>query len=172
MRYLSRLYDAVIFGMAWLAGFLLVAMMVVITVDVVFRGPPFNLQTPAMFFTFTEYALLFVPCLGAPWLVREKGHVFVEIGLMFLSRASRRRALVVIAVFSIAICLVMAWFGFEVAIRDFVENRQDTRSFDVPRWILVVWIPIAFLAMAIEFARFLWRGEDFLGLVTDQGGAS
>ncbi len=22
-----------------------------------------------------------MPCFGAPWLVREKGHVFVEIGL-------------------------------------------------------------------------------------------
>jgi len=46
-------------------------------------------QSSAHFFTFTEYALLVVPCLGAPWLVREKGHVYVEILLMALSDRQR-----------------------------------------------------------------------------------
>ena len=168
MKPLIRAYDAILYGMAWLAGFLLVAMMVVITVDVIFRGWPFQLQTPAMFFTFTEYSLLFVPCLGAPWLVREKGHIFVEILLMYLSGERRRRAMQAIAVFSIVVCFVLAWYGGEVTVRDFVESRQDTRSFDVPRWILVIWIPLSFLMMGLEFLRFLVRGENFLGLVTDK----
>jgi hypothetical protein len=36
------------------------------------------------------------------------------------------------------------------------------RSFDAPRWMIVGWIPLSFLLMAIEFARFMWRREDFL----------
>ena len=50
--------------MAWLAGVLIAAMMVVITIDVVVRN--LGYQSSAHFFTFTEYALLIVPCLGAP----------------------------------------------------------------------------------------------------------
>jgi hypothetical protein len=39
------------------------------------------------------------------------------------------------------------------------------RSFDAPRWALVVCIPVSFLMMAIEFLRFLARGENFLGFL-------
>ncbi len=60
-----------------LAGFLMAAMMVMITLDVVLRN--LGYQSSAHFFTFSEYALLLIPCFGAPWLVREKGHIYVEI---------------------------------------------------------------------------------------------
>jgi TRAP-type C4-dicarboxylate transport system permease small subunit len=169
---MNRLYDRSIYGMAWLAGALLVAMMVMIVVDVVMRNPPFSLQSPWWLFTFTEYSLLLIPCLGAPWLVREKGHVFVEIALMYLGARGRRVALRLIAIVCVAICLILAWYGIEVTWRDFAEARQDTRAVDVPRWMVVVWIPLAFLFMAIEFARFLWRGENFLGLTIDSTGTS
>jgi len=64
------------------------AMMVIITLDVVVRN--LGYQSSSHFFTFTEYALLIVPCLGAPWLVREKGHIYVEILLMHLKPRARR----------------------------------------------------------------------------------
>jgi C4-dicarboxylate transporter, DctQ subunit len=150
----------VLYGMAWLAGLLIAAMMVVITVDVVVRN--FGYQSSAHFFTFTEYALLVVPCLGAPWLVREKGHIYVEILLMQLAPPARRRLMMLIGVACIAVCLVIAWYGFSVTLQDFRQAERDVRSFDAPRWMIVVWIPLSFLMMAVEFARFLWRREDFL----------
>src|ERR1051325_11707867 len=117
--------------MACLGPFPIAAMMVVSTLDVVVRN--LGYQSSAHFFSFTEYALLIVPCLGAPWLVREKGHIFVEILLMHLGPTARR------------------WL---------------MRFIDMPRWMVVVWIPVSFLMMAIEFARFMWRGEDFLGSIS------
>ena len=161
MRNIANAHSAVIYTMAWLAGFLMVAMMMTIVIDVILRNLGF--QSSSVFFTFSEYSLLLIPCLGAPWLVREKGHVFVEILLMYLRPHARMRATQLIGVASIVVCVVLAWYGFEVTLRDFAENRQDTRVFDTPRWMLVVWIPLSFLMMAIEFARFLVRGEDFLG---------
>jgi TRAP-type C4-dicarboxylate transport system permease small subunit len=157
---LIRLYDAVLYGMAWTAAFLIAAMMVIITLDVVVRN--FGYQSSSHFFTFTEYALLIVPCLGAPWLVREKGHIYVEILLMHLKPRARRWMMRFIGVACIAVCLVIAWYGFGVTIADFRGAERDVRSFDMPRWLVVGWIPLAFLMMAIEFARYLWRGEDFL----------
>ena len=159
-----RAYNALLYGMAGLAAFLIVAMMAIITLDVVLRN--FGFQSSAHFFSFTEYALLIVPCLGAPWLVREKGHIFVEILLMHLGPTARRWLMRFIGLACIAVCLVIAWYGFGVAISDFVGRERDVRSFDMPRWIVVVWIPVSFLMMAIEFARFMWRGEDFLGSIS------
>ena len=41
----------------------------------------------------------------------------------------------------------------------------------MPRWMIVGWIPLSFLMMAIEFARFLVRGEDFLSSVAETLGS-
>jgi C4-dicarboxylate transporter, DctQ subunit len=165
MKAVARLHDGLVYGMAFVAAFLMAAMMVVITLDVILRN--LGYQSSAHFFTFTEYALLIVPCLGAPWLAREKGHIYVEILLNGLQPRARRFMTMAIGAFCIAVCLVIAWYGFEVAIRDFVQNEKDVRSMDFPRWMVVGWIPVSFLLMAVEFARFLWRRENFLSPLSD-----
>jgi TRAP-type C4-dicarboxylate transport system permease small subunit len=153
--------------MAVVAGFLMAAMMATIFVDVVLRN--LGYQSSAHFFTFSEYALLIMPCLGAPWLVREKGHVYVEILLMYLRPRLRRHVTIGIGIVCMVVCAVLAWYGFEVTLRNYSLRDIDVRSMDMPRWMVVVFIPIAFSMMAVEFARFLWRGENFLG---DLGGQS
>ena len=165
MKYVARCYDAILYGMAWLAGLLMAAMMLVIFVDVVLRN--LGYQSSAHFFTFTEYALLMVPCMGAPWLVREKGHIYVEILLMSLGAKARARMTMAIGVACIALCLVLAWYGWGIAFSDFANAEKDVRSLDMPRWMVVMWIPLAFSLMAVEFARFLWRRENFLAPMAD-----
>jgi TRAP-type C4-dicarboxylate transport system permease small subunit len=161
VKLLLRAYDALIFAMAGFAGVLMAGMFAAIVVDVALRN--LGWQSSAHLFTFTEYALLMVPCFGAPWLVREKGHVFVEIVINALRPAARRRMLLVIGLACIVVCLVLAWYGVQVSLRNFELDDKDVRSFDAPRWALVACIPLGFFFMATEFARHLLRGEDFLG---------
>jgi C4-dicarboxylate transporter, DctQ subunit len=158
---MKKAYDAVLYGMAWCAGALIAAMMAVITIDVAVRN--LGYQSSGHFFTFTEYALLLVPCLGAPWLVREKGHVYVEILLMHLTRRGRAALRVAIGFTCIAVCAILAWYGFDLTIRDYLASEKDVRSLDMPRWMLVGFVPLSFTMMAVEFIRFLVRREDFLG---------
>jgi C4-dicarboxylate transporter, DctQ subunit len=165
VKVLVKAYDGLIYGMAGLAAFLMAAMMLVICLDVLLRN--LGYQSSAHFFTFTEYALLMVPCMGAPWLVREKGQIYVEILLMSLPLRVRARMTLAIGVVCIALCLVLAWYGFAITISDFLNSEKDVRSLDMPRWMVVVWIPLAFLLMAVEFARFLWRRENFLAPLAD-----
>jgi C4-dicarboxylate transporter, DctQ subunit len=165
MRAVARLHDGLVYGMAFIAAFLMAAMMVVITLDVVLRN--LGYQSSAHFFTFTEYALLIVPCLGAPWLAREKGHIYVEILLNAMAPRARKAMTMAIGLLCIAVCLTVAWYGFEVAWRDFMQNEKDVRSMDFPRWMVVGFIPLSFFMMAIEFARFLWKRENFLAPLSD-----
>jgi C4-dicarboxylate transporter, DctQ subunit len=162
----SRVYDALLYAMAWCAAALIVAMMVVITIDVVVRN--LGYQSSAHFFTFTEYALLIVPCLGAPWLAREKGHVYVEILLMYLDARKRAQLRLAIGVVCVLVCAVLAWYGLEVTIRDYLANEKDVRSLDMPRWIVVAFVPLAFAMMALEFLRFVLKRENFLGSLAAQ----
>jgi C4-dicarboxylate transporter DctQ subunit len=166
LRPVKKTYDAVLYGMAYVAGFLMAAMMVVICLDVVLRN--LGYQSSAHFFTFTEYALLAVPCLGAPWLVREKGHIYVEILLMTLKPRARKLLTCVIGGVCIAVCAILTWYGFEVTLSDFLQNEKDVRSLDMPRWMVVGFIPLSFAMMGIEFLRFVVRREDFLGSLGGQ----
>jgi len=161
VKYVSKAYDAVLYGMAVLAAFLMVAMMAVICLDVLLRN--LGTQSSAHFFTFTEYALLVVPCLGAPWLVREKGHVYIEILLMALTPRLRARFTLAIGLACVLVCGVVAWYGFAVTLNDFLQNEKDVRSMDMPRWMVVGFIPLGFGMMALEFLRFVLRRENFLG---------
>ena len=161
MQLIYRIYDHLMYGMAWVAGFLMAAMMITICVDVFLRNLRF--QRSVHLFTFTEYALLIVPCLGAPWLVRERGHVYVEIVLMHLNAANRRRLSIAVGLFCIAVCLTLAWYGFDVTWTNYTRRDVDVRSMDMPRWIIVIFIPLAFAMMALEFARHMLRGESVLG---------
>ena len=165
MRYVAKAYDGVIYGMALVAAFLMTAMMVTITLDVILRN--LGYQSSAHFFTFTEYALLIVPCLGAPWLAREKGHIYVEILLLSLRPRLRSAMTVLIGLLCITVCLVIAWYGFDVTLRDYLQNEKDVRSMDFPRWMVIGFIPLSFFMMAIEFARFLWKREKFLAPLSD-----
>ena len=70
-----------------------------------------------------------------------------------------------IGVACVAVCAVLAWYGFEVTIRDFLANEKDVRSLDMPRWMVVGFIPLSFAMMAVEFLRFLVRRENFLGAI-------
>jgi TRAP-type C4-dicarboxylate transport system permease small subunit len=169
VKVVVKTYDAAIYGMAGVAAFLMTAMMVVICLDVVLRN--LGYQSSAHFFTFTEYALLMVPCLGAPWLVRQKGHIYVEILLMSLSPRARARLTVAIGLACIAICAVIAWYGFGITLTDYLRSEKDVRSLDMPRWMVVGWIPLSFTMMGIEFARFLWRRENFLAPLADIAGS-
>ena len=161
MTLFFRAYDRLMYGMAWCAGLLMAAMMISICVDVLLRN--LGYQSSAHLFTFTEYALLIMPCLGAPWLVRERGHVYVEIVLMQLSAANRRRMGYVIGGFCIVVCAVLAWYGFDVTWTNYVRRDVDVRSMDMPRWMIVIFIPLSFAMMAFEFLRHMLRGESVLG---------
>ena len=161
MSLFARSYDRLMYGMAWCAGFLMAAMMISICVDVMLRNLGF--QSSAHLFTFTEYALLIVPCLGAPWLVRERGHIYVEIVLMQLGAGNRRRMGYVIGGFCIVVCAVLAWYGFDVTLTNYLRRDVDVRSMDMPRWMIVIFIPLSFAMMAFEFLRHMLRGESVLG---------
>jgi C4-dicarboxylate transporter, DctQ subunit len=140
---------------------MMVAMMAMIVVDVALRN--LGYQSSAHFFTFTEYFLLLIPLFGAPWLVREKGHIYIELLIAALPAHVRRMLLVVIVLACVAVALILAWFGGAITVQDYLANEKDVRSFDMPRWMLMASMPLSFGMMALEFVRFLVRRESPYG---------
>jgi TRAP-type C4-dicarboxylate transport system permease small subunit len=150
---LAALYQSLLELLAVVAGVLLVGTAVAIVVDVVVRN--LGMQPPAHTLTLTEYSLLYVTMLGAPWLVRAKGHVHIE--LLTAAVGPRTRFWLTRAVYGICVltCGVIFYFSLDVTITHYHRDVIDVRSFDMPRWLLTASMPLSFGLMTIEFTRFL-----------------
>jgi TRAP-type C4-dicarboxylate transport system permease small subunit len=152
-----RVYDAVLYGMALVAGAMMVAMMAMIATDVGLRN--LGYQSSAHLFTFTEYFLLLIPLLGAPWLVREKGHIYIELLLGALPPKGRTALTWGVLALCLAVCGVLAWYGGAITVQNYLQGEKDVRSFDMPRWLLMLSMPLAFGMMGLEFLRLMLRRE-------------
>lgn len=157
MRALIRLYDRLVDLLAIVAALMLVWLMVATILSVTIRN--LGLQPSAWFFTSSEYALLYITMLGAPWLVRKRGHVHIE--LLTAALPPRPRAIVsrTVAALSALTCAILAWKGVELVATNIARSDYDVRAFFVPRWYLTLAFPIGFGLMAVEFCRFVFGRE-------------
>jgi len=156
-----RLYDRLVDGLAVLSGLMLVWLMVAVVSSVLIRN--IGAQPPAWLFTSTEYSLFYLTLLGAPWLVRKKGHVFVEVAINHLPPAILNILSRLVMLVCALICLVLAWTGLKLAIGNYQGGDYDVRTYFIPMWIFTVTYPISFMLMGIEFMRFIFSKETFHG---------
>lgn len=157
MSAVARGYVHLLRALAAMAGACLALVAVLIVVDVTMRNLGF--QPPAHTLTLTEYALLYVTMLASPWLVRTRGHVYIELLTAAVSARNRRILSRVVAVLSLTVCLILAWFSLAATVDDFQRAVADIRSFDMPRWVLFACLPVGFGLMSIEFFRFAVGSE-------------
>lgn len=158
MRALVKSYNAVINGMAVIAGILIFISFVMIVVDVTMRIVGF--KPPAFTSAVVEYILLWFAMLAAPWLVRIKGHVFIDAVTQFLPDFIQT----VVAKIVYAICIVSSSIYCVHAMGLFLTSWEmemvDVRSIDMPQWILFGPMPVCFFFVATEFARYLIGIDD------------
>ena len=157
MHRIVRLYSGFLYAMAFVAGAMLIWLMVSVVVSVLMRN--LGMQPFAWLFTSSEYALLYMTMLGAPWLVREKGHVHIELVTAALPPAMRRAISRLVAAACVAVSLILAWKGADLFLTNIARNDFDVRAYYFPRWILTISFPISFGLMAVEFSRFVFGRE-------------
>lgn len=157
MEMIGRVYRGILYAMAGIAGAMLVWLMISVITSVVMRNA--GLQPFAWLFTSSEYAILYMTMLGAPWLVREKGHVHIELVTAALPGPARRVVSRLVAVSCVAVCALLAWKGAELLITNIQRNDLDVRAYYFPKWILTLAFPISFGLMAIEFSRFVFGAD-------------
>lgn len=159
MHRLAGVYDAIIVGLAIVAGAFVALIFAAIFVDVTVHA--FGLQPPIWAATAVEYAMLYLTMLAAPWLVRRRAHIVIDVLRTQISEDAQRTLEYIVYVIAIVACAVLTYYGAELTVATYQRGDLDIRSFDVPRWLLYAPMPVGFLLLAIEFARLLF-GTDSL----------
>ena len=153
VRLISRIYDGLLYAMAFVAGATLVWLMVSVVVSVGMRN--LGVQPFAWLFTSSEYGILYMTMLGAPWLVRERGHVHIELVTAALPDGVRWWVSRGVALACVLVSVMLAWKGLDLALTNFERMDFDVRAYFYPKWMLSASFPVAFSLMAVEFMRFV-----------------
>jgi C4-dicarboxylate transporter, DctQ subunit len=159
MTRIAAAYDRLLSALAIISGILLGIMTLAVIVDVIVRN--MGLQPPAHTSAFVEYSLLYITLLASPWLLRKKGHVYIEVVIGAVGPRAKRIMALASYILCIAACLVLVVYSADLTVLNWTRGSTDIRSFDMPRWALFAPMPLCFLMMAIEFARFV-IGRDSL----------
>ncbi len=156
-----RLIDRVCDVLAVLAGIYLVAIMLGIVVSALARTAYLSGKWTSHIFTFAEFGLLYIVMAASPWLVRHKGHVFIELLTAAVPRAVQPMLSRAVSMLCIVICLVLVWYTWGATAKAYQFGDAEMRSLDMPKYLLLGAMPISFGLMAIQFSRFVF-GPDTL----------
>jgi len=137
--------------LALVAGVLLCALTVLICLDVVSR----SLRLFAMPWTLdvTEYMLYAITFLAAPWVLREQGHIAIEIVVERLAPGVRRALQRATDAVGALVCGVVFVFACRVLWRSWSQNNVVHETFVFPEWYLFVLAPPVFLILTLQFIQ-------------------
>lgn len=155
---LLRSYDALVSGLALLAGAMMAVMAVSVVVDVCIRTA--GLQPPGWTVPLSEYLLLYVTLAAAPWVLKLRGHVLIDS--FVAGMPGRARAIVAKAVYALCAVgsLVVAAVAADITWAAWIAGATDVRAVLVPKFLLTLPFVPAFALMAVEFVRlFAGRGS-------------
>ena len=161
MQRLSDIYGRFLDALAGAAALVLLAMVIVVTGDIILR----NLIVKGFVWAneVSEYALYLITLLTAPWLLRRGQHVRLDL---ILSAVPRRVAWLMEAVGDIIgfiVCLVMIRYAWLMTFEAYRNGSITIKNLVFPEWWLLAPLPACFVLLAIEFVfRFhrLLRSRD------------
>jgi len=162
LAHIARLYNGLIDGLRILAGVVVFGIFALIVADVLMRlvGLPLWIYASGA----VEYGLLWFAMLGAPWLVRVKGHVFIDAATRLLPTRVQRVLAKIVYLICIASSATFAWYSGQLFLDAFVMDQIDTRGADMPLWTLLVPLPVCFTLVTIEFLRYLLGFDDMYAI--------
>jgi len=142
---LGRLFDL----LAVAAALILLAMVIVVTADIVLRN------TARVGFAWaneiTEYALYVITLLTAPWLLRRGQHVRIDMFLVIVPPRLAWLMEAVADIFGLTASLVLVWYGAVMTAQSARLGSLTIKNLVFPEWWLLAPLPICFVLLALEF---------------------
>ncbi len=152
----GRLFDA----LAMAAALILLAMVVIVTADIVLRNTVGSGLVWAN--EVSEYSLYLMTLLTAPWLLRRGQHVRIDIILTLVPARIAWLMEAIGDVLGFAVSVVLVRYGLAMSTDSWRLGAITIKNLVFPEWWLLAPLPVAFALLAIEFVfRFdrLLKGE-------------
>ncbi len=146
---IGQAYSSLVSGLAIVSGAIFGLMAFFIGADVFMRnvtGSGLSWVIELM-----EYAMYVATIFAAPWVLREGGHVSVDILASFLPPRWANSVSAFAALCGSAICFIVFYYSAIATWRAFERGSLVYKSFTVPEWLVSVFVPLGMFFMVIEF---------------------
>ncbi len=159
---LGRAWDGLIAGIQELMAILVAVAVLAVVYEVVAR---YFFNSPTIWAVdLTEYVLVYITFFGAACLLRDRAHIRVDMLVTRLGPRPRLLLDVILALVGAAVMTVFVWRGTELVWEAYVNNQVMLKAWRVPRWAILLPIPVGSLLMCVEFLR--QAAEDLQAWVT------
>lgn len=144
-------FDRALNGMAVIAGVILLFMMLSVCYDVLMR---YVLHIPQGWVVeVCEYMMIYLTFFGGAWLLREGGHVNVDIVYYLISPKSIRRFKIFTTFLGAVSTLFLVIYGTAATLDLYQRGITEIKMLEIPKWMLEWVIPFGSIFLSIEFSR-------------------
>ncbi len=152
-----KFMDQIIDVLAMSASVMICALVLVIGTDIAAR----NLRLFAMPWTLdvAEYLLYLITFFGAPWVLRDQGHIAVDILVARLQPGNRVKVGRFANFLGSLTCTILCVIAAMVFLRSYRNGTMVHETFVFPEWWLLTIAPPVFLLLAMVFVRWLIWGQ-------------
>jgi TRAP-type C4-dicarboxylate transport system permease small subunit len=155
VKRILHLLDKTMEGMTFAAGGLLVFIMLAVCADVLLRT---FFRIPQMWVTeVTEVLLLYITFLASAWLLRDEGHVRVDILINRLKPRTVAFLGIISSLIGVLVSLVLTVFGTTVTWDYHLRGVYTPTAMEFPVWLILLVIPVGSAALFFQFLRRLVR---------------
>lgn len=159
-------YDSVLSKFEYLfvivAGILLFVMILSVSYSVI--GRRFFGLPGAWAVELSEYIMLYITFLAAPWVLKLSGHVRVDVFISLLRPRIQNILNVLTTILAAVAFLVLFRYSLEVAIESYQRGVVLRRIIQVPEYLLLFVIPLGslflFLRLICQLLQRFVGGED------------
>jgi len=149
MQRASRAFGRLLEGLMLLASAMVLIMTLLIGTDVGLRNA--GLGGIAWSNEASEYMLYLITLLSAPWLLRQGKHIRIDIVLRALPPRVGWTLEWVGDLLGLLCSLYFVWYGMKVLVASYLAGSISIKTLIIPEWWLLAPMPLAFVAVSIEF---------------------
>ena len=151
MQKADRLLDGALHVFVVAAVAILVALVCAVTFEVVMR---YGFNKPTRWVVeFSEYSLLYLAFLGGAWVLKEEGHVKVELLIDMLPTRVRETLHTITSLVGAGVCGLFCWVSAAYIWEIYGTGEILFKSVMVKKWLIMVIIPPGLLLLTLQFIR-------------------
>jgi C4-dicarboxylate transporter DctQ subunit len=149
------IFDLIIDSLAFLAGVLLVCAVIIVCFEICMR---YFVRKPQIWTVeVCEYILFSLAFLGAPWLLKEGGHVGIDVVTEHLGEKGKN----ILGVFSMSlgviISAIIGAFSIITAWECYQSGVVVTKTLTISKHYFLLLIALGYFLLLGEFGRQFWR---------------
>ena len=154
---LARVLDRLVDVLAVVAGILMVFLTALICFDVLARY--FRLFAMPWSLEVAKYCLYGITFFGAPWVLRDGGHITIDLFVVGLGSRARETVQKITNALGAFICLILTFYACRIVYTSWSQKVMINETLVFPEWYLFTLALFTFLILFLTFLRLLFGGD-------------